>query len=82
MFHFIFFCFIAEENYCVYDLRMHYIYGSPDGVLKRILAFNGQFPGPTLRCARGKWMVVRKLRYKSIKLLRHAYPIGFFRRCD
>jgi FtsP/CotA-like multicopper oxidase with cupredoxin domain len=38
---------------------MQYIIGSPDGVQKRIIGFNGQFPGPTLTCTNGKTMIVR-----------------------
>jgi len=43
----------------VYDLRLNYIWGSPDGVWKRMIAYNGQFPGPTLYCTAGKKMIVR-----------------------
>ncbi len=39
-----------------YSLTVSYFDGRPDGVPKRILGFNNQFPGPTLRAEKNDWL--------------------------
>lgn len=41
-----------------YDLTISYFNGAPDGVPKRVLGINGNFPGPTLRATIGDWLEV------------------------
>jgi len=49
----------SESDECTYELNLGYRNGTPDGFFKRMLNYNGQFPGPTLTCERGKFLVVR-----------------------
>lgn len=41
-----------------YSLKTYYIDFAPDGVAKKVLTFNGQFPGPTLHAAKGDLLSV------------------------
>jgi len=42
-----------------YDLTIKYFMGNPDGVTKKILGVNGQFPGPTIRANKGGLLTIR-----------------------
>lgn len=44
-------CWANKEIF--YDLVASYFERAPDGVPKKILGFNKQFPGPTLRATKG-----------------------------
>ena len=58
-----------------YNFTVAYIKGAPDGVTVDILAVNGEFPGPTIRCSIGDTVhVVVTNRIRDRK--RRTYPLA------
>ncbi|CAL8099073.1 unnamed protein product [Orchesella dallaii] len=57
----LYFCFgpgVLSKTICI-ELVARFGHASPDGVLKEIITINGQFPGPTIRAARGDILNIR-----------------------
>src|SRR5271154_6160861 len=50
---------VVSTKEVVYDLSVSYFDGAPDGVPKRVLGVNGQFPGPTLRASKHDILTIK-----------------------
>jgi len=65
--------FLAQK--CGYSIDVVRINGAPDGVRKSMITYNGHFPGPVLRCQRGKYLEVTVTNYLNVTTTVHWHGI-------